>query len=55
MDQFCPLGPAVVTKEEIPNPHGLTISCSVNGVQKQNGNTDELIHRVDKLISFLSE
>ncbi|XP_065210232.1 fumarylacetoacetate hydrolase domain-containing protein 2 [Planococcus citri] len=55
MDQFCPLGPCVVTKDEIPDPHNLQISCSVNGVQKQNANTVELIHRIDKLVSYLSE
>ena len=55
MDQFCPLGPAVVTSDEIRDPHNLAISCYVNDVRKQNSNTKELIHRIDKLVSFLSE
>lgn len=55
MDQFCPLGPAITTTDVISDPHNLIISCSVNGVEKQKANTNELIHRVDKLISFLSE
>lgn len=54
MDQFCPLGPYVVSKDEIPDPHNLQISCSINGVQKQNASTGELIHRIDKLVSYLS-
>lgn len=55
MDQFCPLGPAITTTDVIRDPHNLNISCSVNGVEKQNANTNELIHRVDKLVSYLSE
>lgn len=55
MDTFCPLGSALVHKSEIPDPHGLEIKCSINGVSKQIGSTEELIHRVDGLISFLSK
>lgn len=54
MDTFCPLGSVLVHKSEIPDPHQLQIKCSINGIVKQNGSTDELIHRVDKLVSFLS-
>lgn len=54
MDTFCPLGPHIVTKDEIPDPHNLTIRCWVNGVLKQEGNTKNLIHRIDKLIEHLS-
>ncbi|XP_067007538.1 oxaloacetate tautomerase FAHD2A, mitochondrial [Anabrus simplex] len=54
MDQFCPLGPVVVTKEAIPDPYDLGIRCKVNGTVKQEGNTSELIHRIDHIISFLS-
>ncbi|KAE9525555.1 hypothetical protein AGLY_014082 [Aphis glycines] len=54
MDTFCPLGSVLVHKNEIPDPHSLQIKCSINGVMKQSGSTEELIHRVDKLVSFLS-
>lgn len=54
MDNFCPLGPAVVTKEAIADPHALGIRSKVNGILKQEGNTNELIHRIDHIISFLS-
>lgn len=54
MDQFCPLGPAVVSIDEIEDPHNLSISCYVNDVRKQNSTTNELIHRIDKLVSYLS-
>ncbi|KAL4104951.1 hypothetical protein QTP88_020227 [Uroleucon formosanum] len=54
MDTFCPLGSVLVHKNEIPDPHLLQIKCSINGVMKQSGSTEELIHRVDKLVSFLS-
>lgn len=54
MDNFCPLGPCIVTKDEIPDPHKLGLKTWVNGVLKQNGNTDQIIHRVDKLVSYLS-
>lgn len=55
MDTFCPLGSVLVHKNEIPDPHTLKITCSINGVSKQTGSTEELIHRVDKLVSFLSQ
>lgn len=55
MDTFCPLGPAIVTKSEVPDPHKLTIQCSVNGVQKQKGNTAELVFRIDELIHRVSQ
>ncbi|XP_050439420.1 fumarylacetoacetate hydrolase domain-containing protein 2 [Adelges cooleyi] len=54
MDTFCPLGSALVHKSEISDPHSLPIKCAVNGVSKQSGSTKELIHRVDALVSFLS-
>ncbi|KAK7872820.1 hypothetical protein R5R35_006698 [Gryllus longicercus] len=54
MDNFCPLGPAVVTKEVLPDPHSLGIRSKVNGKLKQDGNTGELIHRIDHIVSYLS-
>lgn len=55
MDTFCPLGPALVHKSLVADPHKLTIQCSVNGVQKQKGNTDELVFRIDDLIHRVSQ
>ncbi|XP_063238046.1 fumarylacetoacetate hydrolase domain-containing protein 2 isoform X2 [Bacillus rossius redtenbacheri] len=54
MDTFCPLGPAVVTKEAVGDVYALGIRSKVNGVLKQSGNTSELIHKIDYLVSFLS-
>ncbi|XP_045475939.1 fumarylacetoacetate hydrolase domain-containing protein 2-like [Harmonia axyridis] len=54
MDTFCPLGPYIVTRDEIPDPHNLTLRCWVNGVLKQEGNTRDLVHKIDKLIEHLS-
>ncbi|GAB0088399.1 fumarylacetoacetate hydrolase domain-containing protein 2 [Sergentomyia squamirostris] len=55
MDTFCPLGPAIVHKSLVPDPHNLKIRCSVNGVQKQSGNTNELIFRIDDIINRLTQ
>lgn len=55
MDTFCPLGPALVHKSLIKDPHNLSLTSSVNGVLKQSGNTNELIFRIDDIISRLSE
>ncbi|XP_057664528.1 fumarylacetoacetate hydrolase domain-containing protein 2 isoform X1 [Diorhabda carinulata] len=54
MDTFCPLGPVVVTKNKV-NPNNLSIKSWVNGVLKQNGNTSELIFKIDFLVSYLSQ
>jgi 2-keto-4-pentenoate hydratase/2-oxohepta-3-ene-1,7-dioic acid hydratase in catechol pathway len=54
LDTFCPLGPWIVTRDEVPDPHGLPISCEVNGETLQQSNTDQLIFRVPVLIEFLS-
>lgn len=54
MDTFCPLGPAIVTKDEIEDPHNLQISCRVNGDIKQNGNTKHMAHRIETLVSLVS-
>lgn len=53
-DTFCPLGPWIVTRDEIAEPHDLAIRCEVNGEIVQNSRTDQLIFRVPELIEFLS-
>jgi len=54
LDTFCPLGPWLVTRDEIPDPHNLAIRCTVNDVVLQDSTTAEMIFRVDQLIEFIS-
>ncbi len=53
-DTFGPLGPALVTTDEVPDPHGLDLELTVNGVLKQHANTRDLIFSVPFLVSYLS-
>ncbi len=55
MDTFCPLGPVLVTKHDVPDPQALHITTSVNGETMQDANTDLMLHRVDSLISYISQ
>lgn len=54
LDTFCPLGPWIVTKDEIEDPQQLPIGCEVNGQRLQNSNTSEMIFSVQALIAFCS-
>ena len=53
-DTFAPMGPVLVTKDEIKNPHDLNLSLKVNGVEKQNSNTKFLLFNINDLIEDLS-
>ena len=53
-DTFAPMGPWIVTADEIADPHTLDIQLDINGEMMQNSNTRELIFKVPDLISFLS-
>jgi 2-keto-4-pentenoate hydratase/2-oxohepta-3-ene-1,7-dioic acid hydratase in catechol pathway len=53
-DTFAPMGPYLVTKDEIENPHNLNLSLKVNGVEKQNSNTQFLLFNINDLIEDLS-
>lgn len=53
-DTFCPLGPAIVTRDEIPDPNRLRLQTFVNGRQMQDSNTADMIFDVPTLIAFLS-
>jgi 2-keto-4-pentenoate hydratase/2-oxohepta-3-ene-1,7-dioic acid hydratase in catechol pathway len=53
-DTFAPIGPAVVSKDEIPDPHVLDIKLSIDGEVLQHSNTRELIFKVPDLIAYLS-
>ena len=54
LDTFCPVGPAIVTADEIPDPQNLGIRSFVNGTVMQDSNTREMIFGVRYLIAFLS-
>lgn len=55
MDNFCPLGPAVVTKESIADVKNLAVKTWVNGELKQDGNTSELIFKTNDIVAYLSQ
>lgn len=54
LDTFCPLGPLVVTADDIPDPQTLRIVTTVDGERKQNGSTADMIFDVSFLIAYLS-
>ena len=54
MDGFCPMGPWIVTPEEVGEPWMLDVKCWLNGEEVQHGNTRDLIFSVSALIAFLS-
>lgn len=51
---FCPLGPCLVTTDELTDPHALSIKTTLNGEVLQDWNTSDMIFRIPKLIEFLS-
>jgi 2-keto-4-pentenoate hydratase/2-oxohepta-3-ene-1,7-dioic acid hydratase in catechol pathway len=53
-DTFAPLGPCLVTKEDIPDPHTLRIQTILNGETMQDWNTNDMIFDIPALIEFLS-
>lgn len=55
LDDTTPLGPYIVTADEIPDPHNLNISLKINGELRQNGNTDDFIFNIPYVISDLSK
>lgn len=54
-DTFCPLGDAIVTKDEIADPHNLRLRTEVNGEIVQNASTADMIFKVPYLVSYLSQ
>ncbi|WP_169083716.1 fumarylacetoacetate hydrolase family protein [Paenibacillus sp. PL91] len=54
-DGFAPIGPYLVTADEVPSPDQLSISCSVNGIQKQHSNTADMIFSCREIISYISK
>jgi 2,4-diketo-3-deoxy-L-fuconate hydrolase len=53
-DTFSPIGPWLVTRDEVPDPHALDLWLEVNGKRVQNSNTRQLIFNVPKLVSYIS-
>jgi len=54
-DSFCPLGPALVTADQIPDPQALSLTTTLNGEAVQQGHTRDMIFPVAELIAFLSQ
>jgi 2-keto-4-pentenoate hydratase/2-oxohepta-3-ene-1,7-dioic acid hydratase in catechol pathway len=54
-DTFAPMGPALVTSDEIPNPHNLGIRLRLNGKTMQDSNTSQFIFGVDVVVSYISQ
>ncbi|MEP7288275.1 MAG: fumarylacetoacetate hydrolase family protein [Chloroflexota bacterium] len=55
LDKFLPLGPYLVTADTIPDPQKLTVRCTVNGEQRQNSSTGDMIFTVAQVISYISQ
>ena len=55
LDTFGPMGPWVVTADEIPDPGALRVRCRVNGEPRQDASTAELIHGITELIAYCSQ
>ena len=53
-DTFCPIGPWLVTKDEISRPQNLSLWLELNGKKMQNGNTNTMVFNVKELISYVS-
>lgn len=54
LDESCPMGPYVVTKDEIPNPNALSIVTKVNDEVRQSSQTDKMIFNVEEIIAEVS-
>lgn len=54
-DTFCPLGPWIVTTDELPDPQALSIRTTVNGELRQNSPTSDMVFSVAEIISYASQ
>ena len=54
LPSFCPEGPVVVTADEVPDPHDLRMTTTLNGEVYQDAHTDDLIWRIPELISYFA-
>lgn len=55
VDETAPMGPYLLTTDELPDPSGLEIVLTVNGEERQRSNTSNLVFTVQKMVAFLSE
>ena len=55
LDTFCPVGPAIVTSDEIPDPQKLAVRCLVNDNVMQTSNTEQMVFGVRELVSYCSQ
>jgi 2-keto-4-pentenoate hydratase/2-oxohepta-3-ene-1,7-dioic acid hydratase in catechol pathway len=55
LDTFCPIGPRVVPRDDVPDPQNLQILCRVNGVAVQDASTADMIFSVAEIVAFVSE
>lgn len=55
MDTFSPMGPWMVTRDEVPDPQSLEVNCWLNGEQMQHGSTSDMLFPVATLIAYLSQ
>ena len=55
MDTFCPMGPVLVTADEIPDPQTLSVAMRINGETRQSSHTSKMIFPVDECIAVLSQ
>lgn len=55
LDGFAPVGPYVVTKDEIENPNNLRITTKVNGEIRQDSNTKDMVFNCEELVSYISQ
>ncbi len=53
-DTFCPVGPVIVTPDEVGNPHDLRITTQLNGILQQNASTSDLIFNCYFILAYLS-
>ena len=54
-DTFCPIGPWIVSADEIPDPQALAVRCRVDGSLRQNGSTADMIFDVATLVAYISD
>jgi 2-keto-4-pentenoate hydratase/2-oxohepta-3-ene-1,7-dioic acid hydratase in catechol pathway len=54
-DTFAPIGPAIVCKNEVPNPHVLNITLAIDGMVMQSSNTRRMIFKIPELMAYLSD
>jgi 2-keto-4-pentenoate hydratase/2-oxohepta-3-ene-1,7-dioic acid hydratase in catechol pathway len=55
MPTFCPMGPCIATRDEVPDPDDVKIVTRLNGQVMQDANTDDLVFSVVKLIEYYSQ